>query len=75
MRTRQSGIFNIAGPELTSIREIGEIAGSLLGKSPVFANADGTPNHLIADIAKMKSSLVAPQIGVRQGLKELCDIA
>ena len=74
-RKNLSGIFNIAGPDLTSIREVGELAGALTGAPPVFVQGEGKPNHLVANIDKMKNSLAIPKMGIRKGIMDLCNFA
>lgn len=75
MRGGKSGIYNVAGPEMTSIRAIGETAGALLGIAPVFSSGEGRPNHMLADISLMSRDLCAPVTGIRAGLEDLCAIA
>jgi UDP-glucose 4-epimerase len=67
----ESSTFNIAGPEVLSLREICESMGKFLGKEPVFINQPGDPNDLIADISAMRNKLVSPQILLSESLVEL----
>lgn len=63
--------INIAGPEVLSLRQIGEIIGRLLGKSVAFQiDKDATPHNYIGDIRKMSTVLVAPTITVEEGIKQ-----
>jgi UDP-glucose 4-epimerase len=58
---QDSATFNVAGPEVLSIRDICEGMGKFLGKEPVFELQTGQPNDLIADITAMRERLVTPK--------------
>jgi UDP-glucose 4-epimerase len=58
--TKESTTYNIAGPDVLSIRQIAEAMGEYLGKAPTFQHADGDPKDLIADISAMQSRLYKP---------------
>jgi UDP-glucose 4-epimerase len=68
----ESRLFNIAGPEVSTLRQVAETIGRLVGRSPVFT-IDNTvpPNHLVANIQRMCSALGRPTIGIEAGLAEL----
>jgi nucleoside-diphosphate-sugar epimerase len=72
----ESRVFNIAGPQVATLREIALAIGRLTGAEPVFT-VDNTvsPNHLVADIQRMSSALGAPKVGIEAGLAELCGAA
>lgn len=57
----KSATFNIAGPEVLSIREICESMGKYLVKEPIFEYQPGKPSDLIADISAMGKKLHEPQ--------------
>jgi nucleoside-diphosphate-sugar epimerase len=67
----QSATFNIAGPDVLSIREICEGMGRYLGRDPVFQFQHGEPQDLIGDNAAMCAQLVAPK---RRLLECLVDV-
>lgn len=72
-KNRAQGVFNIAGPETVSLRDIGDILARHLKTEPVFTvDPDATPNHLVADTTLMTSKLHAPVIGPSEGLREMC---
>jgi nucleoside-diphosphate-sugar epimerase len=73
LELNDSRIFNIAGPEVTTIREIAEAIGRHVGRRPIFT-VDKTiePNHLVADTHRMSTALGAPRIGIEDGVAELC---
>ncbi len=56
-----SSTFNIAGPDVLSIRQICEQAGIYLNKKPLFSINEGEGADLIADISAMKEKLISPQ--------------
>ena len=68
---KDSITLNIAGPDVFSLRQIAEMAGECLGKTPVFEFQDTEPKNLIANIDGMKTILAAPTISLREGIKEL----
>jgi UDP-glucose 4-epimerase len=66
-------LVNIAGPEVLTMRQIGEIIGGHLGRRPVFEQrAADQPSHLVGDIGKMSELLVPPGVKFADGVKELC---
>jgi len=67
------GIFNVAGEEIVSIKDLSETIASLSGKTPVFVH-EGSPvsGDIVGDNSRMKSVLgVVPQISLRRGISEL----
>jgi nucleoside-diphosphate-sugar epimerase len=67
-----SAIFNIAGPEVLSIRQICEGMGRHLNRAPVFNIIDSSGNDLVADTTEMERELVKPKLRL---LHELQDVA
>lgn len=66
-------VFNIAGPETVTLREVAMRIGARVGRPPVLTiDATAQPNHLVADIRRMSSALGPPQIGIDAGIAELC---
>jgi UDP-glucose 4-epimerase len=63
------GTFNVGGPEVVSLRTLGERVGALLGIAPRFAEQESAGGDLVADIARMRERLLAPRIGVAEGLE------
>jgi nucleoside-diphosphate-sugar epimerase len=62
--------INVAGPEVLSLREIGEVIGKLMGIKPAFQSQPGPePQHLIGDISKMTEMLGPPVVGFEEGMK------
>jgi len=56
----QSTVFNIAGPDVLSIRQIGDAIGQHLGTPPVYELIDTEPKDLIADNLLMAETLHKP---------------
>jgi nucleoside-diphosphate-sugar epimerase len=71
-----SGVVNVAGPTTVSIRDIAELAGEVLGRSPVFVDQDREPfGDLVADTSAMERqfdlpSMIEPGSGIRRTIVE-----
>ncbi len=61
-------IFNIAGSEEVSLRQLAEMIGKVVAEKPMFENNDQVQNDLIADISLMQEKLHIPQVRLREGL-------
>jgi UDP-glucose 4-epimerase len=72
LELEESRLINIAGPEVATLRSIGDEIGRQIGRRPIF-NVDNMaqPNHLVADIDRMTRVLGAPMTGIKSGLAEL----
>ena len=70
-RLAQSVTANIAGPEVVSLRDIGERFAADLGVEPVFEQADGTPGDLLAATEVMSDLLAAPRIALADALADI----
>lgn len=67
-----SGIFNVAGPEITTLRQVCETLGELCGVAPRFERDLSAPtNALVADIARAREALAAPRVGLAEGLRDV----
>lgn len=65
----ESHKINIAGPEVLSLREIGQQIGEVVGKEPFFKVQEAIePRHLVADIKKMSQLLTPPQVRFKEGI-------
>lgn len=66
--------INVGGPDVLSLRQIGEIIGQGVGRDPVFQiEADATPRHLVGDIGKMTQLLGTPQVHFVDGIRLLLE--
>lgn len=64
--------INVGGPDVLSLRQIGEIIGQAVGRDPVFqVEAHTPPRHLVGDIQKMSTLLGAPQVHFADGIRLL----
>lgn len=63
--------FNVAGPQVLSLRDIAETIGEALGRTPVFEVHDAKGNaDLIGDISRMRVSLCEPTVKFSDGIRE-----
>lgn len=68
----ESQKINVGGPEVLTLRQVGEIIGRLVGKAPVFEVQENVkPRHIMGDITKMKTLLWEPKFSVEEGIKEI----
>lgn len=49
-----TGLFNMAGPEVVSIRDIGDAIGRSLGIEPAYTQRGDDPQDLVASIRRMR---------------------
>ena len=70
-----TGVFNVAGDEIVSIKELAEVIGSLIEQSPRFVYERSTiSGDIIGDNSRMKSVLgVIPEVSLRQGISEMME--
>lgn len=61
LKLNESATFNIAGPEVLSIRQISEGMAQYLGVSALFKQQEESGSDLIADISAMQEKLVSPE--------------
>ncbi len=73
LETPVSGVFNIAGDEVVSIKELSERIGKWVGREPVFVYEKNiVPGDIIGDNSRMKSVLgVIPEIHLNEGIAEV----
>ncbi len=68
-----SGVFNVAGPEVVSLRETAAHIGAALGRTPRFVTEPGAAADLVADIDRLRRELVPPTVAMREGLRSACE--
>lgn len=73
LETAVSGVFNIAGDEVVSIKELSERIGRWVGREPVLVyEKSAIPGDIVGDNSRMKSVLgVIPEISLNEGISEL----
>ncbi len=64
-----NGVFNVAGNEVVSIRELAEMIGDILGKSPVFRSSGDNVQDLAGSTEKMRT-VFTPTVDLRSGLRK-----
>jgi nucleoside-diphosphate-sugar epimerase len=61
--------INVGGPDILSLRQIGEMIGDMVEKDPVFTvQNELKPKNIIGDIQKMTKLLGAPTTSFREGI-------
>jgi UDP-glucose 4-epimerase len=74
IEARVTGVMNVAGPEVLTIRRIGEVLAQELGRDASFASdATATPEDVVGDIADLSSRLGAPRWRLADRVTELID--
>ena len=68
---KNSGIFNIAGPKVLSLRDICEGIGTYLGKKPLYIHQSEQAEDLIGDITLMCNKLIYPERNLLESLSTL----
>ena len=71
LHLKGSHCLNLAGPEILSLREIGETIGRALGTAPRFETGPESGGDLIGDTAAMRRLLVAPATVFARGLEDV----
>jgi nucleoside-diphosphate-sugar epimerase len=71
LQLEESATFNIAGPEVLSIRDICDLMGNFVGKPAKYTAVGGEPQDLIADISSMQNLLHNPTILLKDRLNEV----
>ncbi len=72
MDLNRSAKINVGGPDTIFLKEIVDIIGQKLGKTPVFEFAPGKENYaILGDITEMKSILGTPRISFNEGINSL----
>ncbi len=64
--------INVGGPEVLTLRQIGEIIGENVGKQPQFEIQENVqPRNLIGDTHKMARLLAPPQVTFSEGIRSM----
>lgn len=63
--------INVAGPQVLSLRDMGEAIGARAGKPPVFAAGSDQPAPvLVADTSRMERLLITPSVRFADGIAD-----
>ena len=71
LEDKGSAIYNFAGPDIISLREIAESMGTYLGKKPNFKISDEPSNDLVGNISLMSQKLHIPKIKLLESLDDV----
>lgn len=72
LKLKESGVFNVAGSEILSMRKIGEVIGEAVGIEPKFeSNLSAPVTDLIADTKKMNELLYQPEVSFKDGIEQV----
>ena len=67
-----SSTINVAGPEVVSMRELGQAIGSMIGKPFLVEHVSADEAvDLVGDISMMSSCLGPPRVGIEAGIERL----
>lgn len=69
LKLKESATINIAGPDILSLREIGETIGKNLGLEALFEQHSAETPLFVGDIAKMQALLLTPQVHFKDGIQ------
>ncbi len=72
LKIPESSMINVAGPQVLTLKDVGEIIGEALNKKPRFMideNTDST--KLVGEITKMAALIQEPLISFKEGIKTM----
>jgi nucleoside-diphosphate-sugar epimerase len=73
LRLQESCTLNVAGGEILSIRQIGEVIGAVVGKTARFIVDTEEGSDLIADIRQLERLLgYRPHVALHTGISHIC---
>ena len=61
-------VINVAGPEVATLAKLARLMGLAMGRPAVLREADEAALTWVADIDRMRTFLVAPSIGLADGI-------
>lgn len=71
LASESSAIYNVAGPQVLSLRELCAEIESLIEKPAIFETVAGQPSDVVGDISMMSAHLHMPVVYPRDGLNDL----
>lgn len=69
--SENSTIYNIAGPEIISLRGLCKEIASQVGRKAVYEKVCGQPYDVVGDISLMRAHLHSPTIRLSTGIKDV----
>jgi UDP-glucose 4-epimerase len=61
-------VVNVAGPEVLSLREIGDLIGGAVGRPPIYETREGEPIDFVGDITAASGKLGIPGVRFADGI-------
>lgn len=61
-------VLNLGGPDVVTLRAIGELIGGLVGKALKFETTEGVPSDFVGDTTLARGILGAPRVGFPEGI-------
>ena len=71
LSSENSGIYNVAGPQILSLRELCKEIGALVDKPVTYDTLPGSPSDVVGDISVMSAHLHVPSVPLSIGLRDL----
>lgn len=71
LSSENSAIYNVAGPQVLSLRELCREIETMVGQTTIFETVPGHPSDVVGDISTMSANLHAPLVHPGTGLKDL----
>lgn len=71
MNSTGSYTYNVAGPEHLNLKQITDIIGNKLGKTPQFEHVPELADNCIADITLLESRIYSPKVTLEDKIEEL----
>ncbi len=71
LKIKGSYVFNIAGEEILSLKDICLIIGNIISKEPLFTHNQQNSNDLIGNTELIKKYLCKPQISFKEGISKM----
>jgi UDP-glucose 4-epimerase len=72
-RLEASARFDVAGPDVLTLRRVAEIIGQQLDRTPTFVRGDETQSRdFIGEITAMTTLVGAPRVPFAAGVEDLC---
>jgi UDP-glucose 4-epimerase len=71
-RLESSEGFDVAGPEILTLRQVADTIGRHLDRAPSFVHSHESPTELVGDITTMTRLVGAPRRTFDSGIADLC---
>lgn len=72
LKINKSVKINLAGSEIVSIKDIGNIISEILKKKVEFEIDNSVPKSIMGDITLMKEVLIKPEVSLENGISQIC---